>query len=77
MPVDLDVVKKTIPFLPSNVAAMVRLQLLTAMRPGEVRSMRLCDIDTTGEVWYDIPFEHKTEHHGIPDRTRNCLMPCQ
>lgn len=46
------------------VAAMIRLQLLTGMRPGEVTEMRLRDIDTTGEVWRYTPASHKTEHHG-------------
>ena len=62
-PVPDDVVEKTLPFLPSPVAAMVRLQRLTGMRPGEVRSMRLCDIDTSDTEWLYIPYEHKTEHH--------------
>jgi integrase len=61
-----EVVGKTLSFLPSPVAAMVRLQILTAMRPGEVRAMRACDIDTSRDVWHYVPWEHKTEHHGIP-----------
>lgn len=75
-PVDDEVVEETLPFLPSPVAAMVRLQRLTAMRPGEVRAMRACDIDTTQDEWFYIPWEHKTEHHDIPRMI--CLGPkCQ
>jgi integrase len=59
-------IEKTLPFLPSVVQAMLRLQRLTGMRPGEVRAMRLCDIDMSRDVWLYIPWEHKTEHHGIP-----------
>lgn len=43
---------------------MVQLQLATGMRPGEVRLMRMSDIDMSGEVWEYRPQEHKTEHHG-------------
>ena len=33
---------------------MIQVQLLTGMRPGEVVSMRLCDLNMGGEVWtYD------------------------
>jgi integrase len=46
------------------VAAMLELQLLTGARPGEMRVMRACDIDTTGEVWLYRPAHHKTQHKG-------------
>lgn len=46
------------------VWGMIQLQLATGMRPGEVRLMRTCDIDMTGDVWEYRPQEHKTEHHG-------------
>ncbi len=45
-------------------ADMVRLQRLTGMRPGEVCTMRPCDIDRTGVIWLYRPESHKTEHHG-------------
>ena len=50
-PVADDVVDKTLPFLPSVVVAMVKLQRLAGMRPGEVRSMRFCDIITDDTEW--------------------------
>jgi integrase len=46
------------------VAAMLEVQLLTGMRPGEVRVMRACDIDMTGDVWLYRPAHHKTRHKG-------------
>ena len=49
-PVDVDVVEKTLPFLPPVVVDMVRVQLLCGMRPGEVRNLRLCDINRSGDV---------------------------
>lgn len=62
-------VAKTLPYLPPPVAAMVRLQLLTGSRPGEICILRPCDI-TKGEdnVWTYIPESHKCEHHGTERR---------
>jgi integrase len=57
-------VEKTIPHLNRFLAAMVRLQLFTGMRPGEVCQMRGGDVDTSGAVWVYRPASHKTEHHG-------------
>jgi integrase len=50
-----------------QLAAMIRLQRLTGMRPGEVTIMRTIDVDTSGRVWVYTPESHKTEHH---DRQR-------
>jgi integrase len=50
--------------VPPPIAAMIQLQLLTGMRPGEVMSIRTCDIDTSGKLWIYRPATHKTEHHG-------------
>lgn len=47
-----------------QVWAMVELQRLTGMRPGEVCIMRGCDLDTAGRVWVYRPATHKTEYHG-------------
>ena len=54
----------TLPHLGAQVAAMVELQWLTGMRPGEVCGMRTRDLDMKGEVWIYRPEHHKTEHHG-------------
>jgi integrase len=54
----------TIPLLPPPVQAMVHLQLLTGMRPGEACIMRARDLDMSGRVWIYRPATHKTEHHG-------------
>ena len=45
------------------VAAMVRLQSLTGMRPGEVVIMRTRDLNTSGAIWEFRPASFKTEHH--------------
>jgi integrase len=53
--------------VPRQVAAMIQLQRLTGMRPGEATAMRTGDLDLTGTIWVYKPGSHKTEHHG---RTR-------
>lgn len=63
-PVPDEWVEATLPRVSPQVAAMIRLQLLTGMRPGELVIMRGCDLDTTGPVWTYRPAHHKTEHHG-------------
>jgi integrase len=63
-PVPEAVVAETLPFLNRQVAAMVRVQILTGARPGEVCAMRGCDLDTTGAVWLYRPVQHKTRHKG-------------
>jgi integrase len=70
-PVRLEVVDQTLPHLTRQVRALVQVQLLTGMRPGEVCVMRGIDLDMTGKVWLYRPGsdqgpqgEHKTAHHG-------------
>jgi integrase len=70
-PVHPDQVERTLPLMPPMVADMVRLQLLTGMRPGELVTMRAVDIDTRGKVWLYRPGSdcgpvgmHKTAHYG-------------
>lgn len=52
------------PHVSRQVWAMVELQRLTGMRPGEVVIMRGRDLDTTGSIWLYRPESHKTQHHG-------------
>jgi integrase len=64
-PVSDAVVEETIKHLRPTVAAMVRIQRLTGMRPQEVVGMRVSEIDMSDpECWVYIPGRHKTEHHG-------------
>ena len=51
--------------LSPEVAAMVELQWLTGMRPGEVRMIRGRDIDRSDKVWVYRPESHKAEHHEL------------
>jgi integrase len=61
-PVPRSFVEATLPFLRPPVAAMVRLQLLTGARPGEILAMRGRDLDMSGDVWVYKPSQHKTSH---------------
>jgi integrase len=63
-PVPDEWIAAALPFMSRQVAALVRLQVLTGARPGEAVLMRACDIDRTGRVWVFTPESHKTEHHG-------------
>jgi integrase len=71
-PVPEAIVEAVLPFLRPQVAAMVQVQLLTGMRPGEMVVMRGIDLDTSGKVWVYRPGSdqgpegaHKTAHRGF------------
>jgi integrase len=55
-------VLEVLPHVSRQVAAMIKLQLITGMRPGEVVIMRGIDIDTTGRLWLYRPARHKTQY---------------
>lgn len=80
-PVPHAYVDAVLPHVNRQVAAMIRLQLLTAMRPAEVCAMRGCDLDTSGRLWTFTPADHKTAHHGhsrtifIGPRAQQILKP--
>ncbi len=61
-------VDATLAYLSPHVAAMVQLQQLAAMRPGEVVRIQAAKIDMTGDVWVYRPFQHK-------NRWRSRLAP--
>jgi integrase len=63
-PVAVEVVEATLPYMLPPVRAMAELQLVTGARPGEIASMRGCDLDMTGEIWLYRPEHHKTKHKG-------------
>ena len=57
-------ISAVLPHVSRQVAAMIQIQALTGMRPGEVVIMRTVDLDTTGTLWVYTPSTHKTEHYG-------------
>lgn len=63
-PVSEAMIESIEPFVTRQVWGMVQLQVLTGMRPGEVISMRGCDLNMAGRIWEYRPESHKTEHHG-------------
>jgi integrase len=63
-PVPDELVRATLPHLTRHVAGIVRFQLLTGCRPGEACSLRRCELDTSGRVWYYRPAYHKLAYRG-------------
>jgi len=63
--VTLDTVKKTLPHLFEPIRSMVKIQLMTGARPGEVRAMTWGAIDRSDKsMWIYSPKEHKTARLG-------------
>jgi integrase len=59
-PVAVELVEAVIPHVRPPVAAMIKLQMLTGARPGEVVLMRGCDLETGGgTTWRYRPHRHK------------------
>jgi integrase len=57
-------VEAALPFMTRPVAAMVRLQLLTGCRAGEVTAMRGCDLTPGETTWEYRPATHKNSWRG-------------
>ncbi len=64
-PVTPEQVASVLPYVSAPVRAMIQLQDLTGMRPGEVMAMRSGDIDRSEEVWVYRPGRHKTMDKGF------------
>jgi integrase len=65
-PVTQEDIRATVPYLRPAVRAMVLIQMMTGMRPGELCQLRPCDLDTSGAVWLYRPVQHKTRHRNKP-----------
>ena len=63
-PVPDEHVDAVLPKVSRQVAAMIELQRLSGMRPGEVVIMRPCDVDRSGKVWVYAPVDHKSAYRG-------------
>lgn len=61
-------VEATLRYLTPTVQAMVRLQLLTGCRPGEICILHPVDVERSEDVWCYTPRCHKTAHHDIERR---------
>ena len=62
--VNLDDIEAVLKVLPPMQAAMVKVQLATAMRPGELLQMRPADVDRSKDLWIYIPRKHKNSYRG-------------
>ena len=81
LPVDDEIVEKTLPHLPPIIADMVQVQRFAGLRPQDVINLRGCDIDRSGDVWKYVPYTHKTKYRGkerclaIGPRAQKILEP--
>lgn len=63
-PVDNARIEAVLPHVSPPIRAMIRLEQLTGMRPGEIVELRPCDVTMrTDGLWAYRPPAHKTEHH--------------
>ena len=62
-PVPTGHVRAIRPFVSRQVFAIVRLQLLTAARAGELVRLRANELDQSDRVWKVVLAQHKTAHH--------------
>jgi integrase len=80
-PAPIDHVEAVQPFVSRQVGAIILLQRLTGMRPGEVTVMRACDIDRSVGVWVYRPEAHKMAYADRPrtifigPRAQEVLLP--
>ena len=58
-------VEATLEAASPQIAAMIRVQRLTGMRPCEVVIMRGRDIDRSADVWVYAPSSHKSQWRGL------------
>lgn len=64
-PVSAEQVAAVLPHVSAPVRAMIQLQDLTGMRPGEVMAIRSGEVDRSEEVWVYRPARHKTQDKGF------------
>jgi len=64
-PATAEQVAAVLPLVSPPIRAMIELQSLTGMRPGEVMSLRAVDLDRSGEIWVYRPARHKTMDKGF------------
>jgi integrase len=80
-PVAAELVLAVQPHVSRQVWAMIELQRITGMRPGEVCVMKTGDLDRSRSVWFYTPSRHKSEHRGdtrviyLGPRSQQILKP--
>jgi integrase len=78
-PVSEDTIRRTLPYLPPVLRAMVVIQWLTGCRPSEIFRMRVGEIDRdyAPGLWGYIPAHHKTEQYTEEDKEIPLGLPEQ
>lgn len=80
-PVPDEVVDATLKRLGPTLQAMIQIQRLTGARPVEICSMKVGEVDRSGDIWTYQPAQHKTQHFGyrrtiyIGKRGQHVLRP--
>jgi len=64
LPVSVNDVLRTLPFLRPRVRALVELQRLCGARPRELLALRRVDLDTSSDPWRYEPAMHETAYKG-------------
>jgi integrase len=64
-PVSPEAIAAVLQYVSAPVAAMIQLQDLTGMRPGEVMALRGVELDRSADVWIYRPARHKTQYKGF------------
>jgi integrase len=72
VPVDPAHVAATLPHLGRHPRAMVELQRVTGMRPGEVCRLTFAEVDRSDELWMYRPREHKTRGASCFGKVARC-----
>ena len=62
--VPVEVVEQTLKDICKPLCDMIRIQLMTAMRPNEVCGLSFAEIDQAKSVWVYAPSHHKNSHRG-------------
>lgn len=70
-PVSQEIIEKTLETIRAPLDDMIRIQLLTAMRPNEICKLTFSQIDTTKKVWIYSPTMHKNTWRNL---VRNILI---
>ena len=71
--VPVEHVRATLPYLSTVLQAVVKIQLLTGMRPSELLVMKPIDIDSSKDVWIYSPEWHKNQWRGEKYKRRVAL----
>lgn len=64
-PADMNLVNQVMNIATQSIKSMIRVQLLTGMRPIEICDMKWLELSSVRDVMIYKPESHKTMHHGL------------